>query len=70
MREIKAGSSYLGESDLRVHFGIGRATDISRIEIRWPSGATETLQNVARNQIVTVTEGRGVTARTALAGRK
>jgi len=70
MREIKAGSSYLGESDLRVHFGIGRATDISRIEIRWPSGATETLQNVAANQIVTVTEGRGVTARTALAGRK
>jgi hypothetical protein len=53
-----------------VHFGIGRATDISRIEIRWPSGAIETLQNMAGNQIVTVTEGRGVTARTALAGRK
>jgi hypothetical protein len=70
MREIKGGSSYLGESDLRVHFGIGRATEISRIEIRWPSGGTETLQNVTGNQIVTVTEGRGVTARTALAGRK
>jgi hypothetical protein len=64
MREIKAGSSYLGESDLRVHFGIGRATDISRIEIRWPSGATELIQNTPANGILTISEGKGITSRT------
>ena len=63
IREIKAGSSYLGSSDERVHVGVGRATTITRIEIRWPSGATETIQNVAANQILTITEGRSVTAR-------
>jgi enediyne biosynthesis protein E4 len=69
-REIKAGSSYLGESDLRVHFGVARAADISRIEIRWPSGATELIQNTPANGILTITEGKGITARTALVGRK
>ena len=67
VREIKAGSSYLGESDLRVHFGLGRATQISRVEIRWPSGGTEMIQNVAANAVVTITEGKGVTARTPFA---
>lgn len=66
VREVKAGSSYLGQSDLRVHFGLGRATRIDRLEIRWPAGETEVVQNVAINQVLTVTEGRGVTARTPL----
>ncbi len=70
LREIKAGSSYLGESDLRVHFGLGAATEISRIEIRWPSGATELLQNTPANGILTISEGKGITSRTAFAGRK
>ncbi len=62
LREVKAGSSYLGQSELRVHAGLGRAPRIDRMEIRWPSGATETIQNLAVNQQVTITEGRGVTA--------
>ena len=70
IREIKAGSSYLGQSDLRVHVGLGRATQIDRVEIRWPSGATEVIQNVPANQILTVTEGRGVTGRTAFAEKE
>jgi enediyne biosynthesis protein E4 len=70
IREIKAGSGYLGESDLRVHFGIGRAASITRIDVRWPSGETENLQNIAANQILTITEGRGITARAPMMGRK
>jgi hypothetical protein len=69
LREVKAGSSYLGQSDLRVHFGIGTATRVDRIEIRWPAGATEIVQNAAANQILTITEGRGITARTAFVKR-
>jgi len=64
LREVKAGSSYLGQSDLRVHFGLGQAAQADRIEIRWPGGQTETLPTTAANQILTVTEGRGVTGRT------
>ena len=69
MREVKAGSSYLGQSDLRVHFGLGRATTVDRLEIRWPSGDTETVQSVAANQILTVVEGKGVSARSPFVRR-
>jgi hypothetical protein len=60
IREIRAGSSYLSQNDLRAHFGLGRATRADRIEILWPSGRSEVLRNVAANQIVTVGEGRGI----------
>jgi hypothetical protein len=48
-----------------VHFGLAQATTIDRLEIRWPNGQMETVPNVAINQIVTVTEGTGVTGRLA-----
>jgi hypothetical protein len=64
VREVKAGSSYLAQNDLRVHFGLGAATTIDRLEIRWPNGAAETLTGIPVNQIVTVVEGKGVTDRT------
>jgi len=64
LQEVKAGSSYLSQSDLRVHFGMGKAPRAERLEIRWPSGAVEVLQDVEANQILTVTEGHGVTSRT------
>ena len=38
MREVKSGSSYLGQSDLRIHFGVGEATRVERLDIRWPTG--------------------------------
>jgi hypothetical protein len=67
MREVKSGSSYLGQSDLRVHFGLGDVTRVERIDVRWPTGEVETIRDVAADQIVTVTEGKGVTARSAFA---
>jgi hypothetical protein len=60
MQQMKAGSSYLGQNDVRLHFGLGSAAAADRIEIRWPSGRSETLSKVAANQIVTVREGEGV----------
>ena len=65
MREVKAGSSYLGQSDTRVHVGLGRTARIDRLEIQWPAGSTEVIQDVPVNQIVTVTEGQGITGRAA-----
>lgn len=64
MRESKSGSSYLGQNDTRVHVGVGQATEIDRIEVRWPSGATDTLSRVPVNSVISITEGQGLTKRT------
>jgi hypothetical protein len=69
MREVKAGSSYLGQNDLRVHIGTGKATRIDRLEVRWPNGQSEIVEGAAVNQIMTLTEGKGITARTPLVRR-
>jgi len=68
-REVKSGSSYLGQNDLRAHFGLGERQRIERLEIRWPGGGVETLNDLPANEIVTVTEGRGITARSLFSGR-
>ena len=68
-REVKSGSSYLGQNDPRAHFGLGDRTRVDQLEIRWPGGRREMIRDVAANQILTVTEGRGVTA-TAPFGRR
>jgi len=58
--EIHSGGSYLSQSDLRVHFGLGSASKIDRVEIFWPSGKTDTLTNLAADQFYSVLEGSGV----------
>jgi hypothetical protein len=63
LRYVKAGSSYQGQNDLRVHFGLGSATMAERLEILWPSGSVDSLENIEGNQILTISEGRGVTAK-------
>jgi hypothetical protein len=58
--EVRAGSSYLSQNDLRLHFGLGKSTKIDSVEIRWPSGKVETLENVAGDSIYTIVEGSGI----------
>jgi hypothetical protein len=43
-----------------LHFGLGSATAAS-VEIRWPLGGTERLDNVAADQLIWVKEGSGIT---------
>ena len=43
----------------RLHFGLGSAKQIERIEVRWPSGQVDTLTDVTIDQRIEVTEGRG-----------
>src|SRR5262245_14871699 len=64
-RHIKAGSSYQGQNDLRVHFGMEKAAQADRLEILWPSGLVDTVEAIKANQIIAVTEGRGVTRQEA-----
>jgi hypothetical protein len=63
IRDVKAGSSYLSQNDLRAHFGLGAAARADRLEVLWPSGRMETVADVPANQIITIEEGRGIVAR-------
>ena len=58
--EVRGGSGYLSQNDLRLHFGIGAHKHIDRIEARWPSGIVDIIRDVAPNQIITITEGTHV----------
>jgi len=58
---VTTASSYLSSSDKRVHFGLGTETLASAIEIRWPSGIRQTLENVRADQILQVDEPSGST---------
>src|SRR5438105_1744652 len=58
--EVRGGGSYLSQNDLRLHFGLGTAKKMESIEIRWPNGTVETLQNVAADCIYTIVEGAGI----------
>jgi hypothetical protein len=57
--EIHSGGSYLSQNDLRLHFGLGAATKIDSVEIRWPSGKVETLSNLEADKLYSVLEGQG-----------
>ncbi len=58
--EVRAGGSYLSQNDLRQHFGLGVATKIDSVEIRWPNGKVETLENIAADAIYTIVEEQGI----------
>jgi len=58
--EIHSGGSYLSQNDLRLHFGLGMATKVDVVEIRWPSGATENLKELAGDTFYAVLEGKGI----------
>jgi hypothetical protein len=58
--EVRSGSSYDSNSDMRVHFGLGAATKLDSMQIRWPSGLVEQFDNLAVDKIHTLKEGAGV----------
>jgi hypothetical protein len=60
IREVKAGSSYQSQNDTRTHFGLGKASSVDRLELRWPSGTLDALKDLTADQIVTVREGEGI----------
>jgi enediyne biosynthesis protein E4 len=53
---VTTASSYLSSSDKRVHFGLGLETIAKKVEIHWPSGIVQTLENVRGDQILQVDE--------------
>ena len=63
IRDIQSGSSYLAQNDLRAHFGLGEARQSERLEIRWPGGMSETVENLPANHVITIREGQGIVSR-------
>lgn len=58
--QVCRGACYLSPSDLRKHFGLGSATTIDSVEIRWPSGTTDIIKNLDADKFYSVREGKGI----------
>jgi len=58
IREIAGGGSYLSQSDLRAHFGLGSSTSADVVEVRWPSGVHQEFRNVAADKFYVIVEGK------------
>jgi hypothetical protein len=52
----KSTTGYLSQNDPRMHFGLAKNEMVDRIEIKWPSGKLQVLENIKANQILTVKE--------------
>ena len=58
--DVLSGGSYMSSNDQRVHFGLGKATEVDGVEIHWPSGAKEKLRLTSVDRIFTIQEGKGI----------
>jgi hypothetical protein len=58
--DVTSGGSYGSNSDPRLHFGLGGATKVDKLEIHWPSGATESVNVPGIDRTFTVAEGKGI----------
>jgi enediyne biosynthesis protein E4 len=58
--DVISGGSYASSNDLRLHFGLGAAIKIDRLEIHWPSGAVEQVTLPAVDRFYSIEEGRGI----------
>jgi hypothetical protein len=58
--DVISGGSFESSSDQRLHFGLGAATKVDKVEIQWPSGVNEEITLPALDRIYTVVEGKGI----------
>jgi hypothetical protein len=57
IEEVRSSNGYYSASDLRIHFGLGDANKVDEVEIRWPSGAVDTLKDLDVNCLHVIQEG-------------
>ena len=56
---VHSGSSYLSQSDLRLNFGLGKASHADDVEVRWPDGSVESFGSIAGDREAHLVEGKG-----------
>jgi len=60
INEVRGGGGYNSSNDTRLHFGLGPAATMSKIEVRWPSGLKQEFLNVAADAIYEINEEHGM----------
>lgn len=60
IQEVKGGGGYNSSSDTRLHFGLGKAATMSKIDVKWPSGLSQEFQKVPADAIYEITEGQRI----------
>lgn len=60
MDEVRGGGGYNSSNDTRLHFGLGGAAIMSRVEVRWPSGLRQEFRDVPADAIYEIVEGQGI----------
>jgi hypothetical protein len=65
--EIRSGSSYASQNDLRLHFGLGANLVMNKVEVAWPSGKKDSFNDLRADSIYTINEDRGIQAKTPFA---
>jgi hypothetical protein len=58
--DVFSGGSYASSSDQRLHFGLGAAAGVDKVEIHWPSGSKEEIAIPAIDRVFTIKEGKGI----------
>ncbi|MDE0484062.1 MAG: CRTAC1 family protein [Candidatus Poribacteria bacterium] len=58
MREVKSGSGYLSQNDMRLHFGLGDVKQVDSVTVRWICGHVETIKDIDANQVFVIKEKR------------
>ena len=66
--DVVSGGSYYSQNAFTLYFGVGKADKVDRIEVRWPTGGTQSWTNVAVNRTVRITEGRDEMEQTPFIG--
>jgi hypothetical protein len=64
--EVKGGSSYISQNDLRQHFGLEKSDKMDEVTVRWPNGESEILRGLPADFIYTIVEGQGIKGKVAL----
>jgi hypothetical protein len=59
VQEVRSGSSYISNNDMRLHFGLGPAIAVTHITVRWPNGETEEFAGSPADRFISLTEGSG-----------
>jgi len=60
IQEVRSGGSFCSQSDLRLHFGLGRAREATRVQVKWLGGGQEILEHVPVDRLVVIHEGKGI----------
>ena len=59
-RDVISGTGYASQNDLAVHFGLGAATSVEKLEIKWPDGSRQTVPVAGVNRRITIVQNKGI----------